>query len=65
MEIATRLKNLVAATSAEHQGTEIGVTVSMGITLARPGDTAETLVSRADALMYRSKEDGRNRVTSG
>jgi diguanylate cyclase (GGDEF)-like protein/PAS domain S-box-containing protein len=65
VEIAARLKNLVAATSAEHQGTEIGVTVSMGITLARPGDTAETLVSRADALMYRSKEDGRNRVTSG
>ncbi len=64
-EIATRLRNLVAATSAEHQGIEIGVTVSMGITLARPGDTADSIVNRADGLMYRSKEQGRNRVTSG
>ncbi len=65
MEIATRLKNLVAATSAEHQGTETTVTVSMGITLARPEDTADTIVSRADSLMYESKEQGRNRVTPG
>jgi diguanylate cyclase (GGDEF)-like protein len=65
MEIALRLRNLVAATGGEFQGTVIRVTVSIGATLARPGDDIETLVSRADALMYRSKENGRNRVTLG
>ncbi len=64
LEIANRLRNLASATSAKHEGAEIRVSVSIGITLAQPGDTAETLVSRADALMYRSKEEGRNRVTS-
>jgi len=40
------------------------VTVSMGATLAHPGDTVETLVARADELMYRSKRAGRNRLTT-
>lgn len=40
-------------------------TASLGATLARPDDTPESLVARADALMYRSKQAGRNRVTLG
>ncbi|MDX1763771.1 MAG: GGDEF domain-containing protein, partial [bacterium] len=39
-----------------------GVTISVGGTLATPEDTLETLISRGDRLMYRSKEAGRNRV---
>lgn len=38
------------------------VTVSFGIAAARPRDSAETLLARADAALYRAKEDGRNRV---
>lgn len=38
------------------------ITVSFGIAAARPGDSAETLLARADAALYRAKEDGRNRV---
>jgi diguanylate cyclase (GGDEF)-like protein len=64
-EIADRLHNLVAATRAEFEGTVISVTVSIGATLANEGDDIETLIARADALMYRSKEQGRNRVTLG
>lgn len=40
------------------------VTISVGATLALPQDTAETIVQRADALMYRSKQAGRNCVTT-
>ena len=40
------------------------VTVSIGATLSRTDDTAETIVSRADSLMYLSKGSGRNRVTA-
>ncbi len=39
------------------------VTVSIGATLARPGDTIADLLKRADKLMYESKAAGRNRVT--
>jgi GGDEF domain-containing protein len=39
------------------------VTVSIGGILARDVDTAASVVKRADALMYASKERGRNRIT--
>lgn len=46
-------------------GTSISVTLSLGATHVRSGDTPETVVARADELMYRSKEAGRDRVTVG
>lgn len=39
------------------------VTASFGLSVNRPGDTAESVLSRADERMYRSKQAGRNRVT--
>ena len=58
-----RIRRMVAAASVSLPGAEIGVTVSIGGTIARPGETAAELLRRADALLYRSKERGRNRVT--
>jgi diguanylate cyclase (GGDEF)-like protein/PAS domain S-box-containing protein len=61
--VADKLRSLVER-SVFLQGNEaIRVTVSVGATLARPDDTAESVVERADRLMYRSKAEGRNRVT--
>ena len=42
---------------------KVYVTVSIGATMSRSDDSAETIVSRADQLMYLSKNRGRNRVT--
>jgi diguanylate cyclase (GGDEF)-like protein len=42
---------------------KLNVTISMGATLARADDTLESLLKRADELLYQSKSDGRNRVT--
>lgn len=39
------------------------VTVSIGATIARKGDTPRTLIERADTGLYRSKRAGRNRYT--
>lgn len=44
---------------------ELHVTVSIGITPCKEEDSLESLVKRADELMYQSKEAGRNRVTVG
>lgn len=38
------------------------ITVSFGIAVARAGDTAETLLARADEALYQAKAGGRNRV---
>jgi diguanylate cyclase (GGDEF)-like protein/PAS domain S-box-containing protein len=60
---AERLRNIVAASAAQVGLDAIRVTISIGATIARPGDSAESLVARADSLMYLSKSRGRNRVT--
>jgi diguanylate cyclase len=39
------------------------VTLSGGVAAMQAGDDAATLVQRADAALYRSKQSGRDRVT--
>ncbi len=40
------------------------VSVSIGMTMYRPGDDPQSLVARADAALYRAKNEGRNCVRS-
>ncbi len=61
--IANRFRILVEQSRFEYDANIISVTVSIGATLAQPGDTVSSLVQRADQLMYDSKNKGRNRVT--
>lgn len=59
--VAHRLCTLVRATRIEIPGASLQITVSVGGAVVKPGDTTESLLNRADTLMYRSKETGRNR----
>lgn len=61
--IAERCRALVAESTLEVDGESVPISVSIGGTLSRTGDTEESIVDRADRLMYRSKQDGRNRCT--
>jgi diguanylate cyclase (GGDEF)-like protein len=61
--IANKLRALVASSNLPAEQGDMQVTVSVGATLIRPDDTLETLVQRADNLMYQSKKSGKNRVT--
>lgn len=62
--LAERLRRLVERSALTlDDGIVISATISIGATLARLGDGADTLIERADKLMFESKRRGRNRVT--
>lgn len=48
----------------EHSGSDLSVTVSIGVGAARMGDTAEALIARADAALYQAKKTGKNKALS-
>jgi len=60
---AEKLRTLVNQSAFLEHSEQIRVTISIGATLVRDDDTPDTLLQRADSLMYRSKTNGRDRVT--
>ena len=58
--VAERCRNAIAESVYQTEGKRIHVTASIGACMARPSDTCETLIERADRLMYASKNGGRN-----
>jgi len=61
---AQRVRRLISKSWLTCDGARVSVNVSIGATMARKGDTAESLVNRSDRLMYLSKREGRNRVST-
>jgi|AntAceMinimDraft_1070359.scaffolds.fasta_scaffold55002_2 diguanylate cyclase (GGDEF)-like protein len=59
--IAEALRKATEAAGFYYRGKKIHVTISLGLTLARPDDTLSTLLSRADNALYDAKNKGRNR----
>lgn len=63
LAVAERLRALVESTPAHAgAGQPVGLTVSIGVALAGPGDAPDTALQRADEAMYLAKQYGRNRV---
>jgi diguanylate cyclase (GGDEF)-like protein len=60
-KVAERLRKKLETLDAH----DLHITSSFGVTELKHKDTAESLMHRGDSLLYRSKEDGRNRVTVG
>jgi diguanylate cyclase len=56
---AVMTKDLMKRSTGEHLGR---ITISVGIATLRKGDTAQSLIERADACLYAAKRHGRNRV---
>ena len=61
---AERVRMLVENSWIQQGETQVRVTVSVGATMAVPAESPDVLADRADRLMYTSKRDGRNRVTT-
>ncbi len=65
VEVAERIRADVQAARFHFEGKPLAITVSLGVTTLRtPAETEETLLKRADELLYRAKSAGRNRVAS-
>jgi diguanylate cyclase (GGDEF)-like protein/PAS domain S-box-containing protein len=60
--LANELRLLLQRSSVRIGQKRISVTASIGATVAQRNDTEETLIARADRLMYGCKRLGRNRV---
>lgn len=65
VEAGNRIRLLIQQCYILHDQQKLAVTISLGATMAQAGDTPELLLKRADNLLYRSKELGRNRLTYG
>jgi diguanylate cyclase (GGDEF)-like protein len=63
--VASNLRSLVESSILTAGDQMVNVNVSIGATMAEPEDSLESLIRRADKLMYQSKSEGRNRVTLG
>lgn len=63
--VCEKLRRLVGWSALPLDEGTLSVTISLGATMLAVGDTPASLVERADGLLYRSKHEGRDRVTVG
>lgn len=63
LNFAERLRILVETCTVHTSTTRLNYTISLGIAEFKNGDTLETLISRADDMLYQSKRNGRNQTT--
>jgi diguanylate cyclase len=61
----TRLQRTLSASLFMHDGREVFVTFSAGVTKFRPGEPLESALERADEALYEAKRTGKNRTCIG
>ncbi len=62
--VARRCLDLVRSSHLTWNGSQVSVTMSVGVAFPRPDDTALNLIRRADDLLYEAKSSGRDRLAS-
>jgi len=63
MDVARRIRYEISQIRFHNDGNELSLTISVGLSQCTDADdSAETVLSRADAALYQAKEGGRNRV---
>lgn len=59
---AQRLHDGIASRAVSVGGKDVALESSIGIAMAEPGDTADSLIRNADGALYVAKQRGRNQV---
>jgi diguanylate cyclase (GGDEF)-like protein len=63
-KMAEKMRTLIEHSTLWMEGKNVGVTISIGMTLIQPTDSAiQSIITRADHNMYKSKQNGANRIT--
>jgi diguanylate cyclase (GGDEF)-like protein/PAS domain S-box-containing protein len=62
--VGNRMRSLIEHSYLMHDNEKLHVTISIGATLITENDTIDSLIKRADTLLYQSKSSGRNRLTT-
>lgn len=62
-EVAERIRQTIESHPFKFDDKAIKVTVSVGVSYRENGDNWEKIYNRADQALYRSKQEGRNKVT--
>jgi diguanylate cyclase len=63
-KVAEKLRVAVKSCGVNSRGKPVLITISCGLSCARPGDTQESLFERADKALYQAKQAGRDRVVA-
>jgi diguanylate cyclase (GGDEF)-like protein len=63
--VADALRRRLVGQDFKLAGRSQRITMSMGLTVYRPGDTVQAMIDRADQALYAAKDAGRNRVQTG
>ena len=63
--LGNRLRTLIEKSYIIHENEKLYVTISIGATIINKNDTINSLIKRADTLLYKSKAAGRNCLTMG
>ncbi|MDF2610820.1 MAG: domain S-box/diguanylate cyclase protein [Lachnospiraceae bacterium] len=63
LSITQKVKTLVENSVLRKDNKELNVTISIGATMSQENDTIESMIKRADTLLYQSKNQGRNQIT--
>lgn len=64
LRVAERIRRRIAALEIEADEAILQVTISIGAAQLRAGETIDGLVARADAALYRAKDQGRDRCVA-
>lgn len=63
VKITEKVRSLIESTQVKCNDEDVAVTASIGATMVTETDDLESIIARADNLMYRSKVAGKNRVS--
>lgn len=63
--VSEKIRMLVENSIIRSEEEDLFVTISVGSTLVEENDNIDSIIRRADELMYVSKQNGRNQVTIG
>ncbi|MFL9610397.1 diguanylate cyclase [Methylobacillus sp. Pita2] len=65
MLLAEKIRSAIEDELVAYQGSQVAMTASLGVAVARAGEKLEPVLERADKAMYAAKTAGRNQVHLG